>query len=93
MVYNIRPLASFEKAFAKLPRDDQQRIAEKIEHLAAHPEIIGSPMTHLPSDLRGLHKVRAGDWRIFFWVDSRKEDIALYAIDRRDKAYKNLLRR
>lgn len=93
MAYSIRPLTSFEKAFACLPRDDHRRIAEKIEHLAAHPEIIGSPMANLPPYLRGLHKVRAGDWRIFFWVDSRKQEITPYDIDWRDKAYKNLLRR
>lgn len=93
MAYSIRPLASFEKIFAKLPHNDQRRIAEKIDHLAAHPEAIGSPMTNLPPDLRGLHKVRAGDWRIFFWVDARKGELTLYDIDRRDKAYKNLLKR
>ncbi|OGZ97715.1 MAG: hypothetical protein A3J10_00780 [Candidatus Sungbacteria bacterium RIFCSPLOWO2_02_FULL_54_10] len=93
MAYSIRPLVSFEKVFARLPRNDQRRIAEKIEYRAAHPEIIGSPMTNLPPDLRGLHKMRAGDWRIFFWVDSSKRELTLYDIDRRDKAYKNLLRR
>lgn len=93
MAYSIRPLASFEKVFAKLARGDQRRIVEKIEYLAAHPEIIGSPMAHLPPDLRGLHKIRAGDWRIFFWVDNRKEEITLYDIDWRDKAYRNLLKR
>lgn len=92
MVYSIRPLISFERMFARLPSNDRKRIAEKIEYLAAHPEIIGSPMTNLPPDLRGLHKMRVGDWRIFFWVDTRKKELTLYDVDRRDRAYKNLMR-
>ena len=92
MAYNILPLASFEKSFAKLPRNDQRRIVEKIEHLAAHPQFIGSPMANLPPDVRGLHKIRVGDWRIFFWVDNRKQEITLYDVGWRDKAYRDLFR-
>ncbi|MEK7099183.1 MAG: hypothetical protein AAB916_01550 [Patescibacteria group bacterium] len=93
MAYEVKPLVSFERAFARLPKSDQQRIAEKIDFLATHPETIGSPMAHLPSALRGLHKIRAGDWRIFFWVDTRRQEITLYDVDRRDKAYKSIMRR
>lgn len=92
MAYSIRALASFEKSFAKATRDDQRRITDKIEHLAVHPELLGSPMANLPPNLRGLHKLRAGDWRIFFWADSRKREIVLYDLDWRDKAYRGLFR-
>lgn len=92
MAYSIRPLASFEKSFAKLPRGDQRRVADKIEQCAAHPEAIGSPMANLPPNLQGLHKVRAGGWRIFFWLDTRKQEITLYDIDWRDKAYRHLFK-
>lgn len=90
MAYNIRPLALFERSFSKISGGDQKRIVEKLEHLAAHPEIIGAAMKNLPPDLRGLHKVRVGGWRIFFWADHQKQEIVPYDIDWRDKAYKHL---
>ena len=93
MAYSILPLASFERIFAKLDSNIQKRAAEKIDQLAAHPETIGAPMKNLPPDLRGLHKVRVGHWRIFFWVDTRKEELVLYDINRRDKAYRSLYQR
>ncbi|MDP3772067.1 MAG: hypothetical protein Q8Q94_01670 [bacterium] len=62
-----------------------------LEHLATHPETIGASMKNLPHDLRGLHKVRISDWRVFYWVDHQKKKVVPYDIAWRDKAYKNLL--
>ena len=90
MGYKIQALSSFERAFSKLDEELRKRITKKIEHLADYPKTIGAPMRNLPSDLKGLHKVRVGGWRIFFWVDHPKHEITLYDIDRRDKAYKHL---
>ena len=87
MVYSIRPHRAFERPFAKLSRELQQRIVEKLEFLARHPETIGVPMGNLPPDLRGLHKIRVGGWRLFFWVEHAKREIVPYNIERRDKAY------
>ncbi|KKS39014.1 MAG: hypothetical protein A3G49_02915 [Candidatus Sungbacteria bacterium RIFCSPLOWO2_12_FULL_41_11] len=93
MAYSIRHHFAFERPFSKLTQGDKARVAEKLDQLALNPETIGAPMGNLPPDLRGLHKIRIGDWRLFFWVDYKKEEIVLYDIDRRDKAYKNLYRR
>ena len=93
MAYNIRPHASFGRPFSKLTNEDKERAVEKLEHIAANPNLIGAPMGNLPSDLRGLHKIRIGDWRLFFWVDREKEEITPYDIDKRDKAYKHLYRK
>jgi len=90
MAYNVRPHRVFERSVAKLPQQLRERIFEKIDMLAAHPEIIGTPMKHLPVDLKGLHKDRVGDWRIFYWVDHAKKEIVPYDVDRRDIAYKRL---
>ena len=91
MAYHIKPLALFERSFSKIPRGDQKRIAQKLDRLALHPETIGASMKNLPHDLRGLHKVRVGDWRVFFWADHRTQEIVLYDLDWRDKAYRRLL--
>ncbi|MBI3442973.1 MAG: hypothetical protein HY007_04350 [Candidatus Sungbacteria bacterium] len=91
MAYSIRPLVSFERSFSQISPSDQKRIAEKLDRLALHPETIGASMKNLPPDLRGLHKIRVGDWRVFFWVDHGTQEITPYDIDRRDKAYRQLL--
>lgn len=93
MAYSIRPHRAFEGFFSKLTSADQKRIAEKLDHLAENPEAIGAPMGNLPPDLRGLHKTRVGDWRLFFWVDREKQEIIPYDIDKRDKAYKRLYKK
>ena len=93
MAYSIRPHRSFERPFSKLSRNDRQRVAEKLEYLAMHPDTIGTPMGNLPPDLRGLHKIRVGDRRLFFWVDREKHEIVPYDVDKRDKAYKHLYRK
>ena len=50
-------------------------------------------MGNLPLDLRGLHKIGVGDWRLFFWADHEKKEVVPYDVDKRDKAYKHLYRR
>jgi len=90
MAYSIRPHHAFERPFSRLPSELRKRIVEKLEFLASHPETIGPPMKHLSADLRGLHKIRVGDWRVFFWADHTKREIVPYDVDRRDMAYKKL---
>ena len=90
MAYSIRPHRAFERPFSRLPNELKRRVVEKLEFLAAHPEIIGPPMRHLPADLRGLHKVRVGDWRIFFWAEHTNREIVPYDVNRRDTAYRKL---
>ena len=92
MAYSIRLHYNFCRLFSKLAKNEKERIAEKLDQLAQNPETIGAPMGNLPLDLRGLHKIRIGDRRLFFWVDHEKKEIVPYDIDKRDKAYKHLYR-
>jgi len=50
-------------------------------------------MGGLPKDLVGLHKIRIGDLRVFFWVDHNKKEIVLYFVSHRDEIYKWLYKR
>lgn len=93
MAYIIRHHKEFERPFSNLTQSDKERVVEKLEYLAQNPETIGGPMSNLPPHLRGLHKVRIRDRRLFFWVDHEKKEIVPYDIDRRDKAYKYLYRK
>lgn len=93
MAYRVNPLSSFENGLAKIDRPVAQRILEKIDDMATNPETIGHPMGNLPKHLSGLHKLRVGNQRIFFWVDHKKKEITLYFVDKRDHAYEKLFRR
>ena len=93
MAYNVRPLASFERGLERLDKQIARRIIGKINSLADNPESIGRPMGGLPKDFAGLHKLRVGDWRVFFWVDHGNKELILYLVDHRDDIYKSLYRK
>lgn len=93
MDYSVNPLFSFERELARLDNQVVQRVLKKIDDLAQNPQKIGSPMGNLPKDLLGLHKLRVGDWRVFFWVSHEKKELILYFIGNRADAYKNLYRK
>jgi mRNA-degrading endonuclease RelE of RelBE toxin-antitoxin system len=65
-------------------------IIERVEWLAAHPEALRFPLRHMPSDLKGLHKYRAGDYRILLWVDRQREVLTLYGVAHRRDVYRGL---
>lgn len=93
MAYKIRPLRTFDQSLEKLDKSIAVRVMRKIETLADEPQRIGGPMGNLPEDLKGLHKVRIGDWRVFFWVDHMKQEIVPYLVDNRDYIYKMLFKK
>lgn len=92
MGYSVRPLPSFERSLDTLDKQIARRILGKIDRLAENSELVKGPMGNMPKDLAGLHKVRVGDWRVFFWVDHEKKELVLYDIDKRDHVYKNLFK-
>lgn len=93
MFYSVNPLLYFERGLARLDKQVARRILEKIDDVAENPQKIRSPMGNLPKDLTGLHKLRVGDWRVFFWASNEKKELILYFVGNRSDAYKNLYRR
>lgn len=89
-MYKIEATRSFEEDLAKLDRKVAFFVLEKIEWIAAHPEVARYPLRHMPEDLYGLHKYRMGDWRVFFWVDHKEQRIVLYRVLHRREAYRHL---
>lgn len=80
-----------EAAFRKLERAVQKRIAQKIDWLAVNAEkMIHHPLTSLPDDLRGLCRIRVGDYRILYWVYYKTRHIAIYGIEHRSKDYRSI---
>src|SRR3990167_10624533 len=64
-MYKVTLLPDAEKSFKKLDKPVQQRISEKIDWLARNADtIIHHPLVSLPDDLKGLCRIRVGDYRI-----------------------------
>ena len=64
MGYSTRIKRSAVRELARLPRRDRERIVLAIDRLEGNP-LAGSP---LKGDLRGLRRVRVGDYRVAYEV-------------------------
>lgn len=87
-MYQVETTPTFDEEIKKLDPHIAERIIEKIQQLAEHPELLRHSMKYLPKDLSGLQKYRIGDWRVLLWVDHQKEDIVLYGVEHRSRVYK-----
>jgi len=76
-------------AIADLKRVDKeiaQRVINKIHWLADNfDEIIPEILHH---NLKGLFKLRVGDWRIIYSVDHQRKTITIHLIGHRREIYK-----
>lgn len=75
-----------ESDLARLDRNSQRRIVEKLKWFVEHFEEV----TPFPLDnpWKGFFKLRAGDWRIIYEVEEANRRVVVHLIDRRDKIYK-----
>jgi len=92
-MYKITFLPDAEDSFKKLDKTIQKRIAQKIDWLAENADkMIHHPLTSLPEDLRGLCRMRLGDYRIIYWVYAETKNIKIYDIEHRGKDYRTIRR-
>ena len=92
-MYKITFLPDAEDSFKKLDKTIQKRIAQKIDWLAENADkMIHHPLTSLPEDLRGLCRMRLGDYRIIYWVYAETKNIKIYDIEHRGKDYRSIKR-
>lgn len=92
-MFEVTFLPNAEESFRKLDRPVQIRIAEKIDWLSENAaKIIHHPLTSLPDDLRGLCRMRTGDYRILYWIYNESRRIKIYDIEHRSKEYRSLKR-
>lgn len=90
-MYKITLLPDAVNSFKKLDKSTQRRIAKKIDWLAEYAnKIIHHPLKSLPDDLRGLCRIRIGNYRIIYWVYDNAEHIKIYDIEHRSKNYRSL---
>lgn len=73
----------------KLSSDWQKKIKNAIEKkLTSYPEIFGKPLRR---SLSGFRKLRVGDYRVIFRIES--ESVRIFIIDHRSVVYRNIEKR
>ena len=92
-MYKVTLLPDAERSFKKLDQPVQLRLSVKIDWLATNAEtIVHHPLTSLPDDLRGLCRLKVGDYRIIYWIYSQNRQITIYDIEHRSKNYRSIKR-
>lgn len=87
-MFKITFLPDAEESFRLLDKPVQSRIAVKIDWLAENADkVIHHPLKSMPNDLRGLCRIRVGDYRIIYWVYNEERHIKIYEIEHRSKDY------
>ncbi|MBI5178352.1 MAG: type II toxin-antitoxin system RelE/ParE family toxin [Nitrospinae bacterium] len=82
----IEVLPTAVKEFENLPRSIQRQIASKITGLAKDP----FPASSKPLKGENTHRLRSGDYRILYAVDTRAQTVTIVKIRHRKDAYRNL---
>ena len=84
MSYSIRIKRSAKRELARLPRHDRERIIFAIDRLGDNPWA-GSP---LKGNLRGLRRVRVGDYRVVYEVLGVELVVLVVLVAHRREAYR-----
>ena len=84
MRYAIRIKASAAKELQRIERPDRERLIATIDRLAENP-FAGSA---LKGELRGLRRVRVGDYRLLYEVRERDLVVLVLRAAHRREAYR-----
>ncbi len=85
MSYSLRIKRSASRELARAPRSDRRRIVRAIDGLAEHP-LAGSA---LKGELRGLRRIRVGDYRVVYEVLADRLVILAVRLAHRREAYRH----
>jgi mRNA interferase RelE/StbE len=81
----LKPLA--RRAFPKLPREVQRRLASRLDALSVDPRPPGSEK--LAGEER-FYRVRVGDFRVVYQINDRARLVLIAAIGHRSDVYRRL---
>ncbi len=85
--YNIRFKRSVEKDMRRLPGTVLSRIMKRLESLSLAPFPAGARKL---AGTKYFYRVRVGDYRIIYAVDSFTNSITIHYVRHRRNAYRNL---
>ena len=87
MSFSIRIKESAAKELRRVAKPDRARIVAAIDRLAETPHL----GTSLKGDLRGLRRIRVGDYRILYEVRDKELVVLVVRIAHRRDAYRRTL--
>lgn len=87
MAYRIETKPSAQKAFERLPKEVQGRIAPKIDSLAENPRPHGSEKLAGGAD---LHRIRVGSYRVIYEIYDNVLLVLVVKIAPRGSVYRGL---
>jgi len=85
--YTVEFLPSAQRELAALPKDVQRRIANRIDVLREDPRPPGA------RQLQGedhLYRLRLGDFRVIYSIESRRLGVVVVKIGHRREVYRKL---
>lgn len=84
--YRVLVTIRFEKDLRRLPRNVQERITDILSLVAKNP----FAFEVLSGEFRGLRKIRVGDYRLIYRIDSENDEkiVRLLFVAHRRSAYK-----
>ena len=91
MTYTIRFRPAARRDYLALPRKARLRIGAHLERLAEDPHLPRTAPLH--GDLKGRRKLRVGDYRVVYSVDTEGPVVRIIAIGHRGKVYRDAARR
>ncbi|MCK4575312.1 type II toxin-antitoxin system RelE/ParE family toxin [candidate division WOR-3 bacterium] len=84
--YKVEFLTTAFNELKKLDKIISQRIMDKIHWMADNFESIIPEI--LTANLKGMYKLRVGDWRIIYTVNQKTKVITIHMIGHRKEIYK-----
>ena len=85
MAHEIRYKASVERELGKLPKDAARRVLDAIHVKLGNDPRAGRP---LKGGLRGLYRLRVGDYRVVYSFLADEEAVLVLKIADRKDAYR-----
>jgi mRNA interferase RelE/StbE len=86
--YALLILPAAKKALARLPKNRQRVIDTHIRSLTENPRPAGA--IPLKGEVRGLWRLRVGDWRILYQIQDRELIVLVVDIGHRRDIYRGL---
>ncbi|RLI77279.1 type II toxin-antitoxin system RelE/ParE family toxin [Archaeoglobales archaeon] len=83
-MYRVKVNKAIEKFLKRIPKDDAERIRNKILSLK-------DPFAAKPRKVCGeedTYRVRVGDYRILFFIDFEQKIVFVSKVDKRGRVYK-----
>jgi mRNA interferase RelE/StbE len=88
-MYKVTILSDAKKSLEKLDRIIKERIIGKLIWLSENADtIVHHPLISLPENLKGLCRIRVGNYRVVYWVFQEERQIIVYNVDHRSKIYR-----